>query len=223
MIPNSMPQQPEMSHDPIFAEMIERAFASPLIINLADNPQTSPEDLEHRRRYYSKHSSLPEHMKIKSYESPSQEYEVITRNPQQYLLLLRQAMQSLRKVKGDNDIEDLARLEKVALHEITHGAMASAFGLTSKYGVRVLNDPNNQKWAISPFHSAVGDEGVIMLTRLEEASIAVAPEDASPADLFKAECLGYPSRSKVLEALASVRPDLFTATGLALTTPEFHY
>jgi hypothetical protein len=201
----------ELVPNPDFETQLDRAFASPLHRTLGGHVHISSEDLADRDQYFSPKASLPDDVLIKSYESPANEYAAATDDPALYPLLLGQAIQRLEITKGfaDPGLKITPELEKVSNHEINHGRMAQAFGIRSRYGVRVLYDPNEKIWAISPFHSLTGDEaGTIMLTRLQEAAIAAAPEDASAADLHTVRALGYSSREEVLGRLYEVYPHL---------------
>lgn len=202
---------PELEPNADFALQLDRAFANPLTRNLKQRSGSSPEDLAHRGEYFSRFADINDSVKIRSFENPGEEWEVSTEDPTLFPLLLAHAMQRLEVTKGIDDpgIVVTTQLEGVVRHETTHGRMARVFGLGSRYGVRVLNDSVENIWAISPFHSLIGDPaGIIMLTRLEEAAIAVAPEDASRADLHTARSLGFINREAVLERLYEVRPDL---------------
>lgn len=194
-------------------EQLDRAFANPLVLDLKDRPKVSAEDLAARDQYFGRQSrsQANEDIPIRSFESPDHDYEVRTDDPEKFRLLLAQAMRRLEIAKGlaDPGIEITDQLEKTARHELAHGKMAKALGVGSLYGVRVLHDPTENIWALSPFHKITGNSiGEIMLTRLEDAAISVAPEDASPADLRSAQAAGYFSRDEVLQRLFARHPHL---------------
>lgn len=201
----------ELEPNPDFEALLDVAFASPKHITLKGSPGISPEELKEREQYHSPHASAPENIPRKSYDRRHQAYEASTEDPSLYPLLLAQAMRRLEITKGNADpgLEVTTQLEKTARHETEHGRMAHAFGVGSRFGVSILHDPNEDIWALGPFHALVGDTaGTIMLTRLQEAAIAVAPEDPSAADMHTVRSLGYSSREEVLERLLQAYPDL---------------
>jgi len=205
------PDATKFEPNPEFEEQLDRAFASPKSASLKGKPETTEEELEERGEYFSTFSAFNENVKLRSFESPDYPYQVITDDPAQLLLLLAQAARRLEIAKGMTDpgIVVTPELERTAEHELAHGRMAKALGVGSRFGVSVLHDEAENIWALSPFHSEVGNAvGEIMLTRLEEAAIAVAPEDPSPTDLRSVEALGYTSREEVLEKLYASHPHL---------------
>lgn len=201
----------ELHPDPEIETQLDRAFANPRIVTLKDRPKVSPEDIRARELWYARQREMPKDIKITFYENPPQLDEVWTRERTHYPLLLAQALRRLELIKGEEapELAITPSIEKAVKHEGAHGAMAAAFGLGSRYGVSVLHDPAEDIWSLGPFHALIGDSvGAIMLTKLEQAAISVAPEDASPSDLQGVYAAGFTSREEVLDQLYDLYPHL---------------
>lgn len=195
----------ELEPNPEFEKQLDRAFANPRVADLKGRPTTSPEDLESRTSYFGRFRHVAETMKIRTFESPVFDCDVMTADPLMFELLLVQAYRRMEiaRGRGDPGLAATDRIKKTVKHELAHGAMARRFEHGSYYGVSVLHDPNEDEWALSPFHKVAGNEvGEIFLTRLEDAAISLAPEDYSAADLRAAEAAGYSSREEVLAKLS---------------------
>ncbi|MDQ5885887.1 MAG: hypothetical protein QG628_284 [Patescibacteria group bacterium] len=204
----------ELMPDLEFEEQLDRAFSHPRIMDLKGNPTTSQEDLDARATYFAQQRQAPEMVKIRSFESPIFDYDVITADPSMYELLLMQAFRRLEMAKGIEDpgLVESDRIKKVVKHELEHGSMTAQFEHGSRYGFAVLHDSDENSWALSPFHKIIGNRiGEIFLTRLEDAAISVAPDEPSPADLHAAYIAGYSSREEVHSRLNEIHP-LFMAS-----------
>lgn len=204
---SSPPNSDELEPNPEFEKQLDRAFANPRTISLKGRPETSQEDIDAREAYFAQQKKVPENIKIHSFESSAYDFEVSTSDPQLFELLLMQAFRRLEIAKGleDPGLSESDQLKRTAEHELEHGKMTKLFGHESRYGVAVLYDPEEDTWALSPFHKVLGDQdGGIYLTRLEDAAISVAPEEPSQADLHAAQSAGYTSREEVFSRLSEV-------------------
>ena len=200
--------EPRLEASPDFEQRLELAFASPASVSLKGKPGVSSEDMSQRVDYYRRRVGIPDDVKIKVHGSLEDSAHVVyTDDPDQYITLLAQAvrMREIKSGRPDPGLIITPEIEQTATHEIAHGKMCQKVGIQAvKYGLRVLFDPEEKIFAISPFHNF---DGLVFITKLEEAAIHVAPEDPSPGDLASIQAAGYKSREDVLERFYAKYPE----------------
>jgi len=190
-----------------FAAELEVVFATPLELSLSGNPTISPEELVKRERYYSQKATQPDDHEQFIQPFTKRHFEVVTDVPEDYVLLLAQAVQlmNLQMNGEDSGLIITDRVAKTARHERAHGAMAQSLGILSVYGVGIMHDPSEDIWALRPFHHL---QGPAYITKLEEAAIAVAPDDASESDIHSALSAGYEGRNEILTKFYAIHPEI---------------